>query len=38
MNENPPIIERRKYNRAFKREAVAHWLASGKSAELVSQA
>jgi transposase len=37
MNEKTPIKERRKYNRTFKREVVAHWLASGKAAEAVSQ-
>lgn len=37
MKEPTPKMERRKYNELFKREAVTHWLASGKSAELISQ-
>lgn len=32
-----PIKTRRKYDPAFKREAVQNWLASGKSAEVVAQ-
>jgi transposase-like protein len=31
-----PVKVRRKYDTTFKREAVAHWLASGKSAEVVA--
>ena len=31
-NSNRQIKPRRKYDAAFKRDAVAHWLASGKSA------
>lgn len=33
----PAIKSRRDYDETFKREALTHWLASGKSAELVSQ-
>ena len=36
MKEPSPKLERRKYSEAFKREAVTHWLASGKSAETIS--
>ena len=31
-----PIPVRRQYDATFKREAVANWLASGKSAEVVA--
>ncbi|MEO7300113.1 MAG: IS630 family transposase [Verrucomicrobiota bacterium] len=31
-----PVKVRRQYDATFKREAVAHWLSSGKSAELVA--
>ena len=31
-----PIKRRRKYDRTFKKEAVVHWLKSGKSAQLVA--
>lgn len=31
-----PIKRRRKYDRNFKKEAVAHWLKSGKSAQVVA--
>jgi transposase len=31
-----PVKVRRHYDAVFKREAVAHWLASGKSAEIVA--
>ena len=31
-----PIPVRRQYDTTFKREAVANWLASGKSAEVVA--
>lgn len=35
---NPQIKQRRKYDAAFKRDAVAHWLASGKPArEMAAQ-
>jgi transposase-like protein len=37
MKETKPVKERRKYNGAFKREAVEHWLKSGKSAEVIGQ-
>lgn len=37
MNENPTNNPRRKYNAQFKREAVKHWLSSGKSAEAIAQ-
>lgn len=33
----PVIKSRRDYDETFKREALTHWLASGKSAELISQ-
>lgn len=29
--------QRRKFDEIFKREALAHWLASGKSAEMIAQ-
>src|SRR5882757_2456012 len=35
MNEKEKI-RRRKYDTTFKRECVQHWLASGKSAEVVA--
>lgn len=35
MNQTSPIL-RRKFDATFKEEAVAHWLASGKSADLVA--
>lgn len=31
-NSNPKIKPRRQYDAVFKRDAVAHWLSSGKSA------
>ncbi len=37
MKENDPTNPRRKYNAPFKREAVKHWLASGKSAQAIAQ-
>ena len=37
MKEPTPKLARRKYNGNFKREAVMHWLTSGKSAETVSR-
>jgi transposase-like protein len=37
MKETHLAKERRKYNDSFKREAVAHWLTSGKSAEVIGQ-
>jgi transposase len=36
IKENPVKI-RRKFDQAFKREAVQNWLGSGKSAEVVAQ-
>ena len=36
MKDLSPKEERRKYSESFKREAVMHWLASGKSAETIS--
>jgi transposase-like protein len=36
MNQTPVKI-RRKFDEAFKREAVQNWLASGKSAEVIAQ-
>ena len=36
IKENPVKI-RRKFDQTFKREAVANWLGSGKSAEVVAQ-
>ena len=36
INENP-IKTRRKFDEAFKREAVQNWLSSGKSAEVIAQ-
>ena len=35
--ETKPSKERRKYNATFKREAVANWVASGKTAEAVGR-
>ena len=32
-----PPKTRREYDETFKREALAHWLASGKSAEVISE-
>jgi transposase len=32
-----PIKRRRKYDRSFKKEAVAHWLKSGKSAQVIAE-
>ena len=32
-----PILVRRQYDATFKREAVANWLGSGKSAEVVAR-
>jgi transposase-like protein len=29
--------QRRKFDKTFKREAIAHWLASGKSADVIAQ-
>jgi transposase-like protein len=37
MKENPSSNPRRKYNAQFKREAVKHWLGSGKSAPTIAQ-
>lgn len=37
MKESEPTNPRRKYNSQFKREAVKHWLASGKSAQAIAQ-
>lgn len=37
MNEIPTNNPRRKYNAQFKREAVKHWLGSGKAAEAIAQ-
>lgn len=40
MNEtqnNEPKARKKRYDENFKRNAVEHWLASGKSARLVSQ-
>lgn len=37
MKETKPVKVRRKFDAAFKREAVAHWVASGKSAEAVGE-
>jgi transposase-like protein len=34
--KSTPIPVRRQYDATFKREAVANWLASGKSAEVVA--
>lgn len=36
MKENDPTKPRRKYSSPFKREAVKHWLASGKSAQAIA--
>ena len=36
-NSNPQIKPRRKYDAVFKRDAVAHWLSSGKSAREMAQ-
>jgi transposase-like protein len=36
MNQTPVKI-RRKFDEAFKREAVQNWLTSGKSAEVIAQ-
>jgi transposase-like protein len=36
MKENDPTKPRRKYSSQFKREAVKHWLASGKSAQAIA--
>jgi transposase-like protein len=33
----PSLPSRRKYDETFKREAVNHWLSSGKSAEVIGQ-
>ncbi len=35
-SEQTPIQERRKFDPAFKREAIKHWLASGKSAVVIA--
>jgi transposase len=35
-SEQTPIKERRKFDKAFKREAVNNWVASGKSAAVVA--
>lgn len=35
--KEPPVKGRRQFDETFKREAVSHWLASGKSAELIAQ-
>jgi len=35
MKETKPLKPRRKFDAVFKREAVAHWVASGKSAEAI---
>ena len=35
MKETKLLKSRRKFDAVFKREAVAHWLASGKSAEAI---
>lgn len=35
MKATKPFKERRKYDAVFKREAVANWIASGKSAQAV---
>jgi transposase-like protein len=35
-SEQTPVKERRKFDPAFKREAVNNWLASGKSAAVVA--
>lgn len=32
-----PVKVRRKFDEAFKRESVQHWLQSGKSAEVIAQ-
>jgi transposase-like protein len=37
MKEIKTLKGRRKFDAAFKREAVAHWVASGKSAEAVGE-
>jgi transposase-like protein len=31
-----PVQQRRKYDKEFKRQAVEHWLSSGRSAEVVA--
>lgn len=35
--KNPPIKPRRQFDETFKREAVAHWLSSGKSAQTIGE-
>lgn len=35
--KEPPVKGRRQFDETFKREAVSHWLASGKSAEVIAQ-
>ena len=35
-SEPTPIKERRKFDPAFKREAINHWVASGKSAAVIA--
>ena len=35
MNQTP-VKPRRKFDDVFRRESVAHWLASGKSAEVIA--
>lgn len=37
MKEEQPTNPRRKYNAQFKREAVKHWLASGRPAQAIAQ-
>lgn len=37
MKETNAAKERRKYDDTFKREAVGHWLKSGKSAEVIGR-
>lgn len=36
-NSETSIKRRRKFDAAFKQEAVQHWLSSGKSAEVIAQ-
>ena len=36
-NKQTPVRTHRKFDEDFKRQAVANWLASGKSAEVIAQ-
>lgn len=36
MNENKTNLKRKRYDEAFKRAAVEHWLSSGKAARVVA--